>query len=76
MLEAYPQKDLKQLLPLEGSYGGPGQMVLGVAGGKIWHPRVQETMHGAVKSKQSGLYIGMFGMTTYSCQGMEETFAP
>ena len=43
-------------------------MVLGVAGGKIWHPRVQETMHGAVKSKQSGLYFGMFGMTTYSCQ--------
>ena len=51
-------------------------MVLGVAGGKVWHPRVQETMHGAVKSKQSGLYFGMFGMTTYSCQGMKETFAP
>ena len=51
-------------------------MVLGVADGKVWHPRVQETMPGAVKSQQSGLYFGMCGMTTYSCQGMTETFAP
>ena len=51
-------------------------MVLGVADGKVWHPRVQEAMHGKVTSQQSGLYFGMFGMTTYSCQGMKETFAP
>ena len=32
-------------------------MVLGVADGKVWHPRVQETMPGAVTSQQSGLYF-------------------
>ena len=51
-------------------------MVLGVADGKVWHPRVQETVPGAMKSQQSGLYFGMCGMTTCSCQGMTETFAP